>query len=496
MKLVTAESMMNADRTMAESFDYPTLLLMEHAAEALFSEMEKRGLHKKKIAVVCGKGNNGGDGYALARMLFEHGSDVKIINAFSMVPKGADAEANYRICRRIGVKFAEVSYISEAEVVVDALFGIGMNNRLNEFCGEIIDKINKSDAFVVSVDLPSGAYGDACVQRNMCVEADLTVTFAAMKNALVFYPSAGNAGEVVCRDIGMRDECMKTDSLIIDKPLINELLPKRKPYGHKGTFGRLSCIAGSKGMSGAAYMCSTAALRSGCGTIKLYVPECISDIMEEKTAEVMTHPLPDAYAVPEITAAAASSDAVLFGCGIGRTPEVKEALKSLVTTSEAPLIIDADGLFALSQDMDMLEDKTCPVILTPHLGEMTRMSGDTVEELTENPLLCASRFAVKHGVTLVMKSARTVVAVPDGRTFVNIMGNSGLAKGGSGDTLAGIIASLAAQGANSLSAAVCGVGIHALSGDISKKLIGSEYSVTPLDIIDNLGAAFAEIEEM
>ena len=496
MKLVTAESMMNADRTMAESFDYPTLLLMEHAAEALFSEMERRGLHKKKIAVVCGKGNNGGDGYALARMLFEHGSDVKIINAFSMVPKGADAEANYRICRRIGVKFAEVSYISEAEVVVDALFGIGMNNRLNEFCGEIIDKINKSDAFVVSVDLPSGAYGDACVQRNMCVEADLTVTFAAMKNALVFYPSAGNAGEVVCRDIGMQDECMKTDSLIIDKPLINELLPKRKPYGHKGTFGRLSCIAGSKGMSGAAYMCSTAALRSGCGTIKLYVPECISDIMEEKTAEVMTHPLPDAYAVPEITAAAASSDAVLFGCGIGRTPEVKEALKSLVTTSEAPLIIDADGLFALSQDMDMLEDKTCPVILTPHLGEMTRMSGDTVEELTENPLLCASRFAVKHGVTLVMKSARTVVAVPDGRTCVNIMGNSGLAKGGSGDTLAGIIASLAAQGANSLSAAVCGVGIHALSGDISKKLIGSEYSVTPLDIIDNLGAAFAEIEEM
>lgn len=496
MKLVTAESMMNADRTMAESFDYPTLLLMEHAAEALFSEMEKRGLHKKKIAVVCGKGNNGGDGYALARMLFEHGSDVKIINAFSMVPKGADAEANYRICRRIGVKFAEVSYISEAEVVVDALFGIGMNNRLNEFCGEIIDKINKSDAFVVSVDLPSGAYGDACVQRNMCVEADLTVTFAAMKNALVFYPSAGNAGEVVCRDIGMRDECMKTDSLIIDKPLINELLPKRKPYGHKGTFGRLSCIAGSKGMSGAAYMCSTAALRSGCGTIKLYVPECISDIMEEKTSEVMTHPLPDAYAVPEITAAAASSDAVLFGCGIGRTPEVKEALKSLVTTSEAPLIIDADGLFALSQDMDMLEDKTCPVILTPHLGEMTRMSGDTVEELTENPLLCASRFAVKHGVTLVMKSARTVVAVPDGRTFVNIMGNSGLAKGGSGDTLAGIIASLAAQGANSLSAAVCGVGIHALSGDISKKKAGSEYSVTPLDIIDNLGAAFAEIEEM
>lgn len=502
MKLVTAESMMNADRTMAESYDYPTILLMEHAAGALFSEMERRGLHKKKIAIVCGKGNNGGDGYALARILFERGADVKIINAFSMVPKGADAEANYRICRRIGVKFAEVSYISEAEVVVDALFGIGMNNRLNEFCGEIIEKINKSDAFVVAVDLPSGAYGDSCVQQNMCVRADLTVTFAAMKNALVFYPSAENAGEVVCCGIGMQDECMKTDSFIIDKPLINELLPKRKPYGHKGTFGRLSCIAGSKGMSGAAYMCSSAALRSGCGTIKLYVPECISDIMEEKTTEVMTQPLSDggngmiSFAAPEIAAAAASSDAVLFGCGISRTPEVKEALKSLVTTSEVPLIIDADGLFALSQDMDMLEDKTCPVILTPHLGEMARMSGDTMEELTEKPLLCASRFAVKHGVTLVMKSARTVVAVPDGRTFVNIMGNSGLAKGGSGDVLAGIIASLAAQGADSLSAAVCGVGIHALSGDISKKKAGSEYSMTPLDLIDNLGAAFAEIEEM
>ena len=496
MKLVTAENMMAADRSMAENYDYPTLLLMEHAANAVLSEMKKRGLHKKKIAVVCGKGNNGGDGYALARMLFEDGADVKAINAFSMVPKGADAEANYRICRRIGVKFAEASYISEAEVIVDALFGIGMNNRLNEFCGEIISDINHSNAYVISVDLPSGAYGDFCVQQNVCVKADLTVTFAGMKNALVFYPSAEYAGEVVCRSTGMQDDCMKTDSFIIDKPLIKELLPKRKIYGHKGTFGRLSCIAGSPGMTGAAYMCSTAALRSGCGTIKLYVPESVSSVLEQKTTEVMTHPLPENFIAAEITAAAASSDAVLFGCGTGRTQEIKEALESLITTSDVPLIIDADGLFELARNMDVLEEKSCPIILTPHLGEMARMSGDSVAELTERPLLCASRFAVKHGVTLVLKSARTVVAAPDGRTFVNIMGNSGMAKGGSGDTLAGIVASLAAQGADTLSAAVCGVGIHALSGDISRTKTGSEFSTTPLDLIDNLGKAFAEIEEI
>ncbi len=502
MKLVTASEMMNADRSMAENYDYPTLLLMEHAAQAVFSEMQKRNLCSKRIAVVCGKGNNGGDGYALARMLFESGADVKIINAFSMMPKGMDAEVNYRICRKTGVRFAEASYIDEADVIVDALFGIGMNNRLNDFCGEIITRINNSDAYVVAIDLPSGAYGDYCVQQNTCVKADLTVTFAAMKNALVFFPSALYAGEVVCRDIGIIDECMDSDKFIIDKPLVSGLLPKRRADGHKGTFGKLVCIAGSPGLSGAAYMCSEAALRSGCGLVKLYVPESISEIMEQKTTEVMTYALPSggdgliSSASTEITAASLACDAVLFGCGIGRNDEVSDALQALITTTNVPVIIDADGLFALSKNLDILEEKTCPVILTPHLGEMARLSGDTQEELAEKPLLCASRFAVKNGVTLVMKSARTVVASPDGRVFVNIMGNSGLAKGGSGDCLAGIIASLVAQGADALSAAVCGVAVHALAGDISKDKKGSEYSFTPTDIIDNLGFAFSEFEEL
>lgn len=502
MKLVTAENMMNADRSMAEQYDYPTLLLMEHAAACVLAELEKRNLLGKKTAVVCGKGNNGGDGYALARMLFERGEDVKIINAFSMIPKGADAETNYRICRRIGVKFADSSYIPEADVIVDALFGIGMNNRLNDFCGEIVEKINKCGAYVVSVDLPSGAYGDDCVQKNTCVKADLTVTFSAYKNAVAFYPSAEICGEVVCCNIGIAGECMESDNYIIDKPLLKKLLPVRKKDGHKGTFGKLSCIAGSAGLSGAAYMCSYAALRSGCGLVNLYVPECISNVLEQKTTEVMTHSLPDGGsgmifgAVQEITVAAANSDAVLFGCGIGRGGDVYKALEALVTTSSVPVIIDADGLFALSENIELLEEKSCPVVLTPHLGEMSRLSGDTIEELTENPLLCASRFAVKHGVTLVMKSASTVVAAPDGRCFVNIMGNSGMAKGGSGDVLAGVIASFAAAGADLLSAVVCGVGIHAMSGDISKKMRGSEYSFTPIDMIENIGYAFAEIEEM
>ncbi len=493
MRISTAEEMMNADKKMAELYGMPTLILMEHASIRLFEEMEKRDLLGGKIVIVCGKGNNGGDGYALARLLFMKGADVSIINAFSMAPTAHDALVNYKICRNLGIRFTDTKALPYADVIVDAIFGIGMNNRLNEFCSEIINKINTSSAYKISVDLPSGAYGDFLVQKNVCVKADLTVTFASLKPALVFYPSSYSCGEIVCVDIGIKDDCFGGRSYVIDRDYIAKTIPERCKDGHKGSFGRVLCVAGSKSFTGAAFMCGQAAMRTGCGTVKLCVPESIADIIEMKTTEVMVVSCPDngfgqisETAAGEIIKNATEADAIVFGCGMGRYSGAYEILEKILLTVNVPVVIDADGIYALAQNIDILKSAVCPVILTPHVGEMSYLTGIDSSELVSGAIACASDFSKKYGVTLCLKNARTVVALPDGSTYVNVMGNSGMAKGGSGDVLAGMIGSFAAQGADFCSAAVLGVGLHAMAGDAAAEIYG-EYSVTPLDVIENIG---------
>ena len=499
MRLSTAEEMMNSDKKMAEDYGVPTLILMEHASLCLLAEMEKRNLLSGKMVIVCGKGNNGGDGYALARHLSRRGCDVSIINAFSMVPGSPDAATNYKICRNLGIRFADVKALKDADVIVDALFGIGMNNRLNDFCADIINRINETDAFVVSVDLPSGAYGDNTLQKNPCVKADLTVTFASYKPALVFYPSAYCCGEVVCCDIGINDDCFGGNAYIIDNEYLRKNLPERKKHGHKGSFGRVLGIGGSVGLSGAVFMSGQAAMHSGCGTVKLCIPECISKIMEIKTTEVMTVSCPDngngqlsETGIGEIIKNTIDADALIFGCGMGRFPEAALILERVLVAVNIPVIIDADGIYALSRNIDMLRLAECPVILTPHLGEMSALTGISIEQLEADPIGSARKFAKEYGVILCLKSSRTIIAMPDGTVYANIYGNSGMAKGGSGDVLSGIIASLAAQGAKPPSAAVCGVGIHALAGDVAADIKG-EYSMAPVDIIENIGAVIDRI---
>ncbi len=500
MRLSTANEMMLADKNTVEKYGVPTLLLMEHAAQAVVSEMEKRDLvSNKKIVVVCGKGNNGGDGYAIARLLYMTGADVSVINAFAMTPVGKDAEINFNACKSLGVPFVTGKDLKFADIIVDALFGVGMNNRLNDFCGEIVHLINESKAYVVAVDLPSGAYGDAAFQINPCVEAELTVTFSSYKPSQIFYPSAYNCGDVVCCDIGIPDDCFVGRSYVVDKKMISESIPKRQSHGHKGTFGKLLCIGGGRGYSGAVYLSTLAAVRTGCGTVKACIPEGISEALEAKTTEVMTVPLPedkegflsfDGYG--KITQLVREADTVLFGCGIGRGEGAVRLLSQVITAAKGPVVIDADGLYGLVDNLEILTRAKVPVILTPHLGEMSAISGMSVDELMGEPIECATKFARRWGVYLVMKSATTVIATPEGVTYINTFGNSGMAKGGSGDVLSGIIASLLCQGADGEKASFCGVGIHALAGDFSAKIHG-EYSLTPSDIIENIGKSILSI---
>lgn len=501
MRLSSAEEMMNADRKMMEEFSVPTLILMEHAALAIYSEMKKRDLLSGKIVIVCGKGNNGGDGYVLARILYNNGYDVSIVNAFSMVPGSRDAEINYKICRNINIPFVDKSYLFSADVIVDALFGIGMNNRLNDFCSDIIKTINSTDAYVVSVDLPSGAYGDSVFQKNICVQADLTITFAAYKSSLLFYPSAYNCGEVVCCDIGIYDNCFSGNAYVTDFEYLKKALPERPKHGHKGTFGKLLCIGGSNGMSGAVFMNGEGALRSGCGIVKLCVPESISHILETKTTEVMTVSCPDdglgsfsEVCIGEIIKNASEADAIIFGSGIGRMPAITAILDAVLSSVNVPVIIDADGIYALSRNRDMLKTAQCPIILTPHLGEMSALTGLTISDFEGEPIELARKFSKEYDAVICLKSSRTVIASPDGRVFVNTFGNSGLAKGGSGDVLAGIIGSFAALGTDVSDAAVCATAILGIAADITADEL-TEFSVTPLEVTKNIGKAIKKCNE-
>lgn len=309
----------------------------------------------------------------------------------------------------------------------------------------------------------------------------------------MFYPSAYNCGEVVCCDIGINDSCFDGNSYIIDRNFIVSNVPSRIKHGHKGTFGKLLCVGGSSGLSGAVFMCGQAGMKTGCGTVKLCVPESIAQILEIKTTEVMTVSCPDdgsgqlsESGIGEILKNASDSDAVVFGCGIGRSPHIYRILEKLIQSVSVPVIIDADGVYALSRNPDILKEAVCPVIITPHIGEMSNLCNLSSDEILSDPVKYAAEFADKYGVVICLKSARTVVAMPDTSVYVNIFGNSGMAKGGSGDCLAGIIGSLSAQGADVKNAAVCGVGIHALAGDEAACIMG-EYAVTPIDIINSIG---------
>ena len=511
MKVLTAAQMQEADRSTIEDLAIPGVVLMENAgrlvAEAIVDRYRER--LAAGVLIVAGRGNNGGDGYVIARHLHHAGWPVRtLVLAADRGRITGDAAVNLEVLERCGGDLAFVDsmelFVSAVAgwdgcaLLVDAIFGTGLTKPVTCLQAEVIAWLNQNAAPVVAVDLPSGIDASSGRVLGCCVKADLTVTFALPKIGLVSYPGAGYVGELRVVDIGIPPQVTDgavAECLLVDRGEAANMLPPRPRDGHKGTFGHLLVVAGSLGKSGAAVMVAESALRGGAGLVTLACPASIQPIVAGQRVEIMTVPLPDcggelsAQAPPLVRALLANRQALALGPGLGVGSACASLVRELVTDCDLPMVIDADGLNALVGHLELLQRRSAiDTVLTPHPGEMSRLTGLTTTEVQQNRFAIAREFALHHGVTLVLKGARTLTATPAGRVFVNQSGHTGLATGGMGDVLTGLIGSLLAQGLPAETAAPLGVFLHGLAADCLAPRYG-DAGLLAGDLMDELPAA-------
>lgn len=487
MKLVNAAQMNQIDYLASSVYHIPSILLMEHAGMAVYKEMEKRFKKDNHFLFVCSHGNNGGDGFVVARLLHMQGYRVSIYFVSQEDRLSEAAKTNYLIAKALGVDF--VNALIQCDVIVDCLFGTGLTRRVEGHYHTLIEAINASKTFVISMDVPSGIDSDNGQVCGIGVVANLTLTMQCGKVGLYVYPGRLYSGEVVILDIfipqALIDECPSQNHLI-NKEHIAKWLPNRSIHSNKGSYGKVLCIGGSESMSGAISMAALSALKAGCGLMTCAIPKCIQNIVATNVLESMYLLLPDeAGYIHEDGAAIVKENLekytiALIGCGIGRSSGVG-ALLEVLLDSDIPLVIDADGLhaFKLMKERYVKRDN---IILTPHLKEFADLMDASIELIQKDCLYYIDLFMEQfENYTLVLKSETTIIAHKKERYF-NTYGNNGLAVGGSGDVLAGIITGLYAQAQDACKAAALGVFIHAYSADmlLCKK---SVYNIVPSDII-------------
>ena len=457
------------------------LQLMKTAGDTAFKIIcDNIEVKNKKIAVVCGNGNNGGDGFVIADNLQNAGAYVTVI-----LPLGQPVtdSAKHYYSRLSDIHITDVIN-GEYDIIIDALFGIGLNRAVSDQIVSLIDEINARDAYRVAVDIPSGIECDTGNILGRCVNADLTVTFIAYKPCFMLPPATDYTGKVVVADIGVAPcgYIYKT----IEKPD----LPIRKRNSHKGTFGTAVLFCGSYGMAGAAILSAKACLKSGVGIAKCVIPKSIYGIL--------TCAVPEAVCIiagqtlrgtfkgnTDIMRPLDKATALLVGCGMGNNKSTARLVKRLLEKTKVPTVIDADGINALVVNINVLKKTNAPIILTPHPAEMARLCGKTVREVEQNRVETAKNFAKEYNCIVALKGANTLIATPDGKVYFNTCGNTGLATGGSGDVLAGITVSYLAQGLKPLDAVKAAVFNHSNTADIVAKSIG-ERALLPTDIIEAL----------
>jgi hydroxyethylthiazole kinase-like uncharacterized protein yjeF len=496
------------------------LKLMERAGAAVVAEITghlsryRHDGHRRKVVVVCGKGNNGGDGFVVARLLKRERFPLAVYLLGKPAEVKGDALANLKRCRRAGIRVAELTkstwktFLKNLEgdfigdpVIVDAIFGTGFEGEARGLAADAIEAINNSGGVRVAVDIPSGV--DATTGgATLAVKADLTVTMGLPKRGHLLFPGKALTGELVVADIGIPAQVVNDAGLTVSVPdghYIKAALPVRPPDAHKWTCGHVACICGSTGLTGAAALTSESALRSGAGLVTLAVPRSLNAIMEVKLTEVMTLPVeetPDGSfslrALDALRGLVGRADCVALGPGLSRNPETVEVVRALVAGLDRPCVLDADGVNAFAGCADRLRRPGFPLIITPHVGEAARLFGVDKAEIARERIEFASEKARELGVVLVLKGAPTIVAGPDGRTVINPTGNECLATAGSGDVLTGIIAGLVAQGIPPLTAAYSGVYIHGVCGDRLRVRDGRGFLAS--EIADFIPLAMATVD--
>ncbi len=482
--------MRGMDRYSIETIGIPSIVLMEHAAAAAVDEMRGCLEGQPSILIVCGTGNNGADGLAMARLLDNEGYAVQVAPVGNQMKATEEWKTQAEICSRLGIPFvhqelsAEYIRSNRIGVVVDGLFGTGLSRMVTGAFQDAIEAINRSGAYVVSIDIPSGISADSGAVLGCAVKADLTVTFQCEKLGMALYPGKEYCGQTVVRDIGIPPVSQRTvapRAFTMDETDL-EQMPERPAYSNKGTFGRVLVIAGAKNMAGAAILSGTGAYRSGAGLVRVLTVEENRVILQSTLPEaILTTYSGKELPLDVLEEACGWASSIVIGPGLGLSDQTTSLLRYVLQYRKAPVVIDADGLNTLAVHREMLDSLGENAVLTPHLGEMSRLIGMPVSHITMDLPETARTFSERYGAVLVMKDAKTLVADGKSRLYVNTCGNSGMATGGSGDVLAGVIGGLLAGGMEPFEAASYGVLLHSLAGDAAAAELG-ERAVTAGEI--------------
>jgi len=505
MKVVTAEQMQELDRKAIETYRIPGILLMENAgrgaAETILTSFPD--LPQKRIVIIAGKGNNGGDGFVIARHLLNRGITVKVILLTDPKSLRGDAETNHYIFHRMKGEIlpapSSKDYqkikrdIEKSDLLIDAIFGTGLDAEVRGYYREVIDHLNALHKPMVAIDIPSGLNANTGKPLGTAIRADLTITFGLPKVGLLISPGTHYVGSLKVVDIGIPKPLVEEEKIQVhmleEGDIQSFLATPRRPDTHKGDYGHLLVIAGSVGKTGAAAMVCEAALRMGAGLVTLAIPKSLNPIMEMKLTEVMTEPLPETpkqtlslRAFNTILRLCENKKAVIIGPGLGTFKETQSLILKLIKTIELPMIIDADGLNALAIQPKLLPISNRSLILTPHPGEMARLIRSTVKEVQENRIGIGKTFSQSSHAFLVLKGYRTLIVTPKGEVYINPTGNAGLATGGTGDVLSGMIGGLICQGFDILPSLQASVFLHGLAGDQLARELG-ERSLVATDLI-------------
>jgi len=513
MRVLNSAQMREADRRTIEEIGIPSLVLMENAGRQTVAAMEAMyaDLGDRQVAVLCGRGNNGGDGFVVARTLLQRGVDVSVFLIGRVGDVRGDARVNLEILGHLGLTVVEIadgqawelhfSEISDCTLIVDAIFGTGLNAPLSGLMETVVADVNGSDIPVVSIDVPSGLSADSADIIGSSIEASLTITLAAPKLPLVLPPAETRAGDIVIADIGIPTELI--DALdgprveLLTRATLRELLTPRAADSHKGDFGRVLVVAGSRGKTGAAHLAAVGALRAGAGLVTVATPASCQAIVAALAPEYMTEALeetPDGLDPASVDRVLEMArDVIALGPGLGQAPATREFVKTLVDRATMPLVVDADGLNAFGGDPDKLAGREGrDVIITPHPGEMGRLVGMSADEVQASRLQIARNFAAAHHLYVVLKGHRTLIATPDEKVFINPTGNPGMATGGTGDVLTGMIAASLAQLLDAEAACKLAVYVHGLAGDLAEADEG-EMAMTSGDLAGHIGDAILEL---
>jgi len=513
MIVLTPERMAKYDGYAIKTWGIPSTVLMENAGRSTYRLTKKHYLEgKKRIAIFCGRGNNGGDGFVMGRYALRDGFQTRIFLLCKASDLKGDAALNMGLYRSIGGEIIECpdrltgvkDGIRDADIVVDAIFGTGLSKPVAGIEKKVIDEINASGKPVIAVDIPSGIDGRTGHPLGAAVHATHTFTYGYPKIGQILQPGAYHAGRLTVIDISIPsfiEQKIGFDGRVIEGAMIRNFLKKRQPWDHKGTFGHVAVIAGSPGKTGAAVMTSLAALKIGAGLVTLLIPESLNAIVASKLTEVMTYPVKDSgtghfllSSYKEIADFVSDKDVLVIGPGLSQKHDTAELVRKLYQNINNPFVIDADGINAFQSNLDIIKRSKRKAVFTPHPGELSRLTEMKTKEINDDRIGVGLKFVGKTGVNLVLKGARTVIVSDKGDLYINPTGNSALAKGGSGDILTGLVGGILSQGYTMLEASIMGVYLH---GYIADTWIERNTSMDLLagDLVNGIGEALRDIRD-